>query len=172
MGLDITVYSGTQAVRAFDAKFGMEEYESEYHGNGKGKYCAIYGKNNPSFTQNDGLVPGVYSYTETFGFRAGSYSGYNQWRNTLAFLSGHGSAEHAWELCKDGLPADKPFIELINFSDCEGTIGPKTATKLLADFEKYDKAAQTVEDPWFYSLYEEWRKAFQMASDNGFISFH
>jgi len=31
MGLDITAYSGTQAVRAFDATFGMEEYESEYY---------------------------------------------------------------------------------------------------------------------------------------------
>lgn len=172
MGLDITAYSGTQAVRAFDDKFGVEEYETEYYFSDEGKYCAIYGKNNASFTQNDGLVPGAYSYENEHGFRAGSYSSYNRWRDQLAHLAGYGCAENAWALCKDGIPADKPFIELINFSDCEGTIGSKTATKLLTDFEKYDKVAMEVEDPWFYDLYTEWKTAFQMAADNGFVSFH
>ena len=38
---------------------------------------------------------------------------------------------------KEGLP----FVELINFSDCEGVIGPEVAAKLAKDFADYEFSA-------------------------------
>src|SRR3972149_5024711 len=64
---------------------------------------------------------GYYTYAEKLSFRAGTYSSYNQWRDQLAQL------------------AQGAFLELINFSDCEGAIGSKTSTKLLKDFQDHEQ---------------------------------
>lgn len=126
------------------------------------------------------------------GFRAGSYSGYNQWRNELAKMVGYKSAEEVWKdenfdsykkfnLRKDKLQSingdivdkPKPFYELINFSDAEGVIGPEVAKKLYEDFVEFDQQAQEyLYDDWFYRLYEKWKEAFKIASQNGAVSFH
>jgi len=34
-----------------------------------------------------GLKAGVYTFEEEFSFRAGSYSGYNEWRDNLAWFA-------------------------------------------------------------------------------------
>lgn len=100
------------------------------------------------------------------GFRAGSYGGYNQWRNDLAKLAGYLSDEDAWT------KTEGPFWELINFSDCEGVIGPKTSAKLHADFIAFDEIAKTHSDEWFYRKYQDWTQAFELASQNGLVAFH
>jgi hypothetical protein len=114
----------------------------------------------------------LYGYEEEFGFCAGSYSGYNTWRNSLAHLAGYESAKHVWD--HPGLVG--PFVELINFSDCEGVIGASLSAKLAKDFADFnDRAKKTAAKyggDWFYSLYQEWQKAFELAAQNGAISFH
>ena len=78
----------------------------------------------------DGLPAQIVSTIDVVhAFRAGSYSGYNRWRDVLRLVI-HGLA-HRLDLADD---AD--FIELIQFSDCEGCIGPKTCAKLAKDFDK------------------------------------
>ena len=70
----------------------------------------------------DGLHPEMaYSGCEdSFAFQAGSYMYYCKWRNRLAEMAGLGSAEAVrTNPEKEGLP----FVELIDFSDCEGVIG-------------------------------------------------
>lgn len=124
-------------------------------------------------------------------FRAGSYSGYNDWRNNLAEMAGYGCAENVWKdfpnirylkLKKiEGEEAKiKPFYELIFFSDCEGCIGPEIAKKLYKDFcdfdeqaKKFNKDPLNIEpDDWFYIKYCAWKEAFRVASDSGIVLFH
>lgn len=112
----------------------------------------------------------VYKAAERMGFRAGSYGGYNLWREELAKLAGYESAGAAWG------ETSGPFWELISFSDCEGTIGPVVSAKLARDFADWDERAKqhVVEndDGWFYAKYQDWRRAFEMAADRGMVSFH
>ena len=99
-----------------------------------------------------------------FGFRAGSYSYYNQWRNQLAEVAGFSSAKDAWE-ANGG-----PFWELINFSDCDGVIGPTISAKLNMDFILFrDKALKMGDE--FMQNYDDFQTAFAMASRAGAVVF-
>jgi hypothetical protein len=72
---------------------------------------------------------------------------------------------------EDGSIKVKPFYELINFSDCEGIIGPEVSTKLYNDFVKFEVVAKN-EEEYFYRKYKDWMKAFKVASNKGVVSFH
>lgn len=136
---------------------------------------------NPSFPgRADGIEDeAVYKSDEVSKFSAGSYSGYGWWRNQLAKMVGCPEQEY------DNGPHDKikthcltywnggqgPFAELINFSDCEGTIGPKTSAKLAQDFADYQQEADASEYLSFRMMYREFRQAFEMASNNGAVVF-
>jgi hypothetical protein len=128
-----------------------------------------------------GLKPqAIYRFKKQFDFRAGSYSGYNWWRNELAKLAGYkpieaktveGKTESrydaaAWK-AKSG-----PFWELINFSDAEGVIGPVVCKKLYADFVANHKAAMAHPSKDFQQSYLDWEKALELASKNGALEFH
>jgi len=117
--------------------------------------------------------------TEAHGFRAGSYSGYNMWRTHLCQIALDVPPDDVWEdpEAYDGMP----FVELINFSDCEGCIGPKTSAKLAADFRQYGgrlreiapKQITSDEDRgYFFESYDDWQRAFELASRDGFVIFH
>jgi hypothetical protein len=161
MGLDITAYSKLMATNDPDADY--------------------IGSQSPEFAARaDGLAEGRYAAAKTIHFRAGSYSGYNEWREMLAELAGYPKRWHepgykagremhaqgAWEA------PSGPFWELINFSDCEGYIGPKTSAKLAQDFADFQAKADEVPDDWFRNRYAEWRKAFELARDDGAVDFH
>lgn len=122
----------------------------------------------------------AYAAADSDGFHAGSYSGYNMFRNQLAKLAGvyPGRADDeplsteirydkgAWER------NDGPFWELINFSDCEGVIGASVAAKLAQDFTKGQALADASNDEHFQRRYANWRHAFEQAAHNGAVSFH
>lgn len=123
----------------------------------------------------------LYSYADSHGFRAGSYSGYNAWREWLSALVGYEETEYVASFggvqkaraaaCWNGETG--PFSELINFSDCEGTIGAKVAAKLAKDFAEWDERAKAADrQDYYYGRYQEWRKACEMAADGGAIAFH
>jgi hypothetical protein len=158
MGLDITAYKNLTKVHTVTED---EDVWSE-------GLTTLY--NNKDFPNRfEGVEEGVaYSCEERFGFCAGSYSGYSHWRELLAKLAGYNGANEE---------DDKPFFELINFSDCEGTIGPVVSAKLAKDFADHQAEAEAdvmEEDEWGYfkQCYADWRKAFEMAADNGAVSFH
>lgn len=120
----------------------------------------------------DGIQAGVYSFAEKIGFRAGSYSGYNSWRRKLAQFAFGKPVEEVWESNEPG-----PFIELIHFADNEGVIGPTVAAKLAKDFaehqERAEQYAATIPDgDYWLAKYKDWRKAFDIAADNGAVDFH
>lgn len=94
-----------------------------------------------------------------------SYSGYGDWRRQLAKLAGYESAEEVWE-GKTG-----PFSEQINFSDCEGTIGPDVSAKLLQDYAAFAPQAEAVGGR-FWQQYQAWAEVFRVAADGGAACFH
>jgi hypothetical protein len=122
--------------------------------------------------RTEGLAAACYRLADSAGggFRAGSYGGYNLWRDQLAQIAGWASADEAF--VADG----GPFWELINFPDNEGVIGPVVSAKLAKDFaDEANKARALVlfgEDAWFLEKYRDWAKAFATAADGGCVLFH
>lgn len=108
--------------------------------------------------RTDGLTVGYYDYQEKTEFHAGSYSGYNWWREKLRQFKG-----------------DVAFQELIEFSDCDGYIGPVTSKKLAKDFADYEKEAKKSvvnnDDEYWFEMYQEWKTAFELAADDGVVCF-
>lgn len=122
---------------------------------------------------------GCYKFSGCYGFRAGSYSSYNYWRDELAKLAGwalSGYTQYNKEWPSYAASAWRatggPFWELINFSDCEGVIGPIACQKLAKDFADHQELADAVDDERFRELYADWRQAFEIASDGGAVEFH
>lgn len=176
MGLDITYYSKLTPIDAVFDEDG-EPINPQTREPLECDYCQPI--ENPHYDRSDGLARGVYAYEDCDGFRAGSYSGYNRWREQLAELAGWalGSyrqydkdwpshAASAWD------SESGPFWELICFSDCEGTIGAKTSAKLAADFAEHQSKADAHEDERFRDLYAKWREAFESAANAGAVLFH
>ena len=104
-------------------------------------------------------------------FRAGSYSGYNKWRDELARRALDLPAATVWE--DPSRFVEAPFFELINFSDCEGTIGPDAAADLATDFcaLRARIAAQPLANPqeetWFMDVHDQFQEAFELAASGG-----
>ena len=110
-------------------------------------------------------------------FSAGPYSTYNHWREKLAEIVGYKPVMYddsrskrsrcdagAWA-CTSG-----PFWELINFSDCEGVLGPEVCRKLAKDFADYSTIAE-LETREFTDLYVLFAEAVTLASHNGAVKF-
>lgn len=157
MGLDISAYSKLNFIQ----KEPLECYPDDQ--------IYIWISSYPDHAERAwDLRKGMYSYQGSeFSFRAGSYGGYNEWRFDLACMMGK-TPEGIWA---DPLPG--PFMELINFSDCDGTIGPAVSKKLYKDFKKYLERARHLKDDggYFFSRYKHWMKAFKIASDAGCVDF-
>ena len=158
MGLDITAGKNAKFVRAYQ----NDDLSLGYH--------HVYAtKDFPD--QADGLQEGWYSVEDEHSFRAGSYGGYNQWREELSCRFLDASPELVWS---DPVRfQDKPFFELINFSDAEGTIGPRTSAKLYEDFKAHiPSESDDPSDNYFLNKYKQWMRAFELAAQNGFVKFH
>ncbi len=165
MGLDITAY---KQLKPCDKPPGADDGDYDYD--------RFFRSNpNPNFPGRDvGLIGEWFEYRgeaeSRHSFRAGSYSGYNKWRDWLAKLAGYGHSAGAWTATSG------PFFELIDFSDSEGTIGPVVSAKLAKDFAEWDERAKAdarkEKFEWFYVLYCDWRLAFEMAADGGAVDFH
>lgn len=159
MGLDITCYR--QLTKAIGNEAFNDTGELKY---GDGWEQLFHNWHFPG--RADDIQDGcAYRSMDSGEFRAGSYGGYNLWREQLAKLAGYEKAARVW----DG--ATGPFCELIHFSDCEGTIGTAVSAKLAKDFAEFQAAADAHADEKFRRLYAEWRRAFEVAADGGAVQF-
>lgn len=183
MGLDISAYKKATFVRARGAR---EDGDEQWP-------AVTYLYANPDFPgRADGMKDGLYDVgghtkygreedrdkDHQLHFRAGSYSGYGEWRRKLCWFAHEVEPSRIWK----GEPrfwAGKPFVELINFADDEGLIGPQTSAKLARDFQTHGEAikekARRVLGPeadWFCGLYDTWQKAFELAAGEGCVHFH
>lgn len=130
----------------------------------------------------------IYEYVANGDAFSGAYSAYNRWRDWLAKLAGYPESEYeqfdkkwksyaasAWNGLVD---ETAPFYYLVNFSDCEGVIGPAACAKLAKDFAEWDGRAQAAQDMGilrglgYYEVYLKWRHAFEQAADGGCVTFH
>lgn len=176
MGLDITAYRRVEIVK--DAELDSDGHPVDWDNHQR------INVNRDFPGHAEGLdTSAIYNTgTEQHDFRAGSYGGYNGWRNDLARLAEYPLEKYKPSYgderdshcvaCWNGAPG--PFAELINFSDCEGVIGPVASAKLAKDFADFDERARKLDqtDFWFYARYQDWRRAFEMAADGGFVDFH
>lgn len=121
-----------------------------------------------------------YSAESSEYFYAAGYAHYGSWREMLAKLAGYPAVD--FDKFGDGRLEKRhaagawgagsgPFWELIQFSDCEGIIGPETSKKLADDFARFQERADQIGDVWFLGLYAKFRKAFETASENGAVEF-
>lgn len=176
MGLDITAYRNLTKATDKDDAFDSEG-ELRWDEGWERFYV------NPDFPGRAGDIDdgAAYRAEDSFGFRAGSYSGYSLWREHLAALAGYRASVVAGDDYSERFPHSRgvhvdpkpgPFVELINFSDCEGVIGAAVSAKLARDFAEYQAKADQHPDEWFRDRYAMWRKAFEMAADNGAVAFH
>lgn len=165
MGLDITAYKNVTLIEVVS---GVEEYEEKYPDSDRYDFTYI----NDDFPgRNEPIVHhGVYEVGDKFGLRAGSYSGYNQWRAELSQVALGVMPQMVWHNFDKF--AGLPFVELIHFSDCEGILGTVVSKKLLKDFQDYQEEADSHPDRWFAQKYNDWRKAFEYAAENGYVDFH
>lgn len=119
----------------------------------------------------DGLDDGFYyDYEGEESFISCAYSSYGALRSALmAFVADTGLDRAA-------------FREVIVFSDCEGTIGPKVCAKLLRDFEEHrvayhDYVEETFEaDGWgganhVSELYERYLDGLLYVGENGVLVY-
>ena len=192
MGLDISVISN---IKPMNLPEGMEKWSDEYYEWEREQEKEFWTAHNMEhFTrQSEGLPDSDLVYSDDgpsyFYFRAGSYSGYGEWRNDLALAAGYeGGSEEVWAKASEGLIGG-PFEELINFPDNEGVIGPVISQKLYDDFVNYEKEIDKAIDwwylkmnpekeyagedlSWFKNKYKDWKEAFRIASKNGMVIFH
>lgn len=159
MGLDISAFT-----KLSEYKNAPEEYDYEYATD----IC-----DNSAFPGVTKPFEGgkIYQSEEKrFVFSAGSYSGYNSWRRQLCKLALGCEPDEVWNNLEKY--RGKPFFELINFSDCEGTIGSEVAKKLAKDFADLQPKVDELEEGYFKELFADWKKAFEMASEAGIVDFH
>ena len=190
MGLDISVIS---EMRPVEIPEGIVKWSDEYYDWESKQGMTLWSPyvHSEFTTQGEGLPDAevVDSDGETYGFRAGSYTGYNEWRDALAKAAGYeGGSEEVWSKV-DGGAEGLPFQELINFADNEGVIGPIASERLYQDFIKYeDQVMHTVDQwylkmvpgqewdlpeiKWFKEKYNDWKHSFDIARNNGMVIFH
>ena len=116
--------------------------------------------------------------TQEAHFRAGSYSGYNQFRNLLAQAFHGVDAEDIWS--DENSFEGTPFYEMIDFSDCDGVFGPGDSAKLCRNFEEgevkfQEFIAEKFEDDdeaghWL-EVYRDFKEGFRLAADEGILIY-
>jgi hypothetical protein len=161
MGLDISAYSKIEKVH--------DEDEARI----------FIRRNIPELDQSQDIEEGSYapsSDCEEHHFRAGSYSGYNDFRNLLCVIMHGVPAAELWE--KPEVFEGKEFYNLINFSDCEGYFGPTNSKKLHEDFVKHrDKFVSNIADKepyegYYTRVYDDFLLGFEITSKGGVLLFH
>ena len=167
MGLDITAVKNARLV----GKMPVEKFEEKLFPGCRLIYVYADYVNDGFMAAKDLSPDSVYEYEDSFEFRAGSYGGYNDWREALSMFAYNVPPSVVWK--NNDAYKDKPFYRLINFSDCEGIIGPEECKKLDKNFRDYQEAfSNSSANEWHKEKYNEWLKAFGLAADNGFVEFH
>lgn len=157
MGLDITAYKRLTKVEnpQLDEDGDVLDWENQWRTDGSMRWSEQHW---PGRAEGVDFET-VYTFGDSCGFRAGSYSGYNWWRQKLSEFA-EGDA----------------FRELIEFSDCEGVIGSVVSNKLAADFAEFEDQAKEYAEKietgeYWLKKYGEWKEAFEMAADGGAVNF-
>ncbi len=182
MGLDIAGFSHLRYVCRLPKQGEDEQFEADLKAQGldPDEVVNLYPNAASHAAQMGETEPGCYAKTERseeHEFRAGSYSGYNQWREWLAQFAHGVPASVLWKSWSKF--QGKPFVELIDFTDCDGRIGATVAAKLAADFKTHaDRAKEFAatlgegEGEYFLEVYADFTTALELAARNGALIFN
>lgn len=161
MGLDISVF--TELVKVNEEDYGWD---------------IVIERNVSQIDRAKDIEPGYYSGKCEFSFRVGAYSSYNFFRKLLSKAILNVEPNIIWENKTDY--QDKPFFEIIDFSDCEGYFDAKNSKKLYFDFvehkdifEKYLKEQNyDLHYDHYENIYNNFTEGFKIASEkNGVLNF-
>jgi len=191
MGLDISVISQIKPIYLpEDIQLWSDEYYDWEEKQDIEGSVWNFKPNRHFVAQAEGLPGGLgFGTGEDYSFRAGSYSGYGEWRDLLAKAALDMGVQGVWKKMDGGGDySEIPFSEQLNFSDADGIIGPVASKKLYNDYvsyekdimEKLDRYYLKFEDfeidgetyEWFKQKYNDWKEAFRIASNNGAVIFH
>lgn len=170
MGLDITFYERMTKV---SVELDADGEPKEASGNWAwyDEHTDVY--INPDFpTRADGMQGGWHKSEGGSEHLCIGYGSYSQWHDDLAMAALGVPAMKVWE----GAVTEGPFVELINFSDCEGTLGPRTCAKLAKDFDDWETKIKGMIDEgtrdYFMKKYREFQVGLTLAADSGAACFH
>lgn len=108
------------------------------------------------------------------GFRAGSYSGFNAFREILAKLCDIDLHEFWMKNPISKRNGEERFYELLNHSDCDGVLPYRECKRLLEDFEWLERKLRTPQSPedvwnklfdnfdvpdWWMKSFSKWHEA-------------
>jgi len=161
MGLDIKVLSDISPLP--NATFDEKNYVfTDEHGNTYTDEECWY---SDDLKDQDEAYPGrslgiigdqIYKYQASSWKKIGCYQYYSQWCDKLR--------EHTKNL-------NTAFDELLNFTDCEGVLGPVVCRKLKNDFKLYKKYIKIENDRYFWNTYNKFADAFKLAGRDGIVIF-
>ena len=168
MGLDITAYEKLERIHA-PTNYWCEEHEEEVQLYNLSEFHEQAAPSLEGDHADDYVRYGCFKSVELkFGFRAGSYTGYNEWRERLCRVALNMSTRQLWDHPKEG-----PFVELLHFPDNEGVIETSVCAKLSKDFVDHrERISKLAEDTWFMEKYDCWARAFKLASVSGAVELH
>lgn len=139
MGLDIRTFTNIRRISPEEEKAIMEHPDGPHEGAYEKGY--VYPDINPHFPgREEGVEDVPYTFDESIHFRAGSYSGHSAFRQHICTMLGLGEFM-SW-IRAQTVDTHGPFEEFLNFSDCEGVIGPVVSKKLAKDFLEHEKTAR------------------------------
>ena len=128
----------------------------------KQDFCRCLDMDNGDYYKTEG--------SEEYDFRAGSYSSYGDFRREIAETFLNSTPVKVWSSPQSY--EGQPFYELVDFSDCEGVIGPEVCAKLHKDFvDGRKKFVEEVQSDWSVERYDTWTKALEIAKEDGVIIF-
>lgn len=173
MGLDISAYGKiTKVGTAKNYEEAEERYSSARH-----VYVYETGYTDRFAPFDEPPVKGLDVYEvssdcDEIHFRAGSYSGYNWWREELAkLLTGFAPREVYWKGSgkPQGYREKLPLYFLIDFSDSEGFIGPDVASVLAHQMRTHRPTVAGHIS--LIERYDLFLKAFELAAQGGVVIF-
>lgn len=108
-----------------------------------------------------GLSINIIERKEISSFQSGSYSCFGIWRKKLASLVDIDLVKMDGFGGKKEWKENTPFIELLNHSDCEGSLTYSECEELKEDFENKDiiKNVNDTKISYFIESFNEWKKA-------------
>jgi hypothetical protein len=174
MGLDITVH--TKIEPAVPPMMEDDPTEIDWDAAYENGIVHVFAYN--GFEQSLGGLTNetwVRSVGDEWSFRAGSYGGYSDFRDLLCTTVLGVSPNEVWTNAEEY--RYKPFYEIINFADNEGTIGPIACYDLSVDFAMHremvaDAVAAMRDGDYFMEKYDEWTRAFADTAMTGLVQFH
>ena len=194
MGLDVEAVNGLIRIPDEDVPNGVEPWNDEFYQweSDEDTYIKYINRDTGSRFEeywSNHLNPFETGYYRDEGdaqhsFRVGSYSYYSYWRKLLALSIGFENIGDIWQL--GPYNEEIPFIELIDFSDADGMIGPNVSEKLYNDFESMqDEVFEFIDNLMFgvipgnkltmtqvsdfKIIYNDWKTAFDIARENGLV---